>query len=377
MARPPVFQKMNIQYIVPEAFHFAMREVEALMDFIDYYEVNATLVKPYFLNVHRAELESLSGYFNTDNNTIDFENLLAGQKDPENDTEQLTTNISNALKTSVSTKEDFSLLYLLKLQNELHYGLQHDSAGIGLRMETNSLFAIAEEAEKHDPVDKDLKTWLEDLLKTANTREIPALIRAWLFHYYFIALKPFEAYNDLLAYIICKRILATEKLDFFNTLNLEQFVFRAKDFLDISNLLAGSEDFSERMAKDLTPYLEACLSGFRNNISAIRNAITDCVRQQLDYISLSPRQKNSLNFWLEKAFYIHKEKLALLTPRQHEIMLLIAKYGTLRNKELVPVFMVDRKTIQRDFNTLLDLKLLEQRGGGRGLKYYINMRVSL
>jgi predicted HTH transcriptional regulator len=112
-------------------------------------------------------------------------------------------------------------------------------------------------------------------------------------------------------------------------------------------------------------------------LAAIRNAITDCVRQQLDYISLTPRQKNSLNFWLEKAFYIHKGKLELLSSRQHEMMLLIAKYGTLSNKELVPVFMVDRKTIQRDFNTLLDLKLLEQRGGGRGLKYYINMRVNL
>ena len=46
-------------------------------------------------------------------------------------------------------------------------------------------------------------------------------------------------------------------------------------------------------------------------------------------------------------------------------------------KDLVPVFMVDRKTIQRDFNTLLDLKLLDQRGGGRALKYYINLRVEI
>src|ERR1017187_5443181 len=108
MARSPVFQKMNMNYSVPEALGLALKEIQELRDFIAYYEVGAIIMKPYFMNVHREEIESLSGYYNTDNSEIDFENLLTGQKEPGNDAEQLTINISGALKPGVSAKEDFS-----------------------------------------------------------------------------------------------------------------------------------------------------------------------------------------------------------------------------------------------------------------------------
>jgi Fic family protein len=255
--------------------------------------------------------------------------------------------------------------------------LLQDHSGIGLRMETNSLFGGVEEKEHHDTLDKDARQWLEDLVKLINNKDAPAIVKAWLFYYHFLVLKPFASNNELLAYIVCKKILLAGGLDFFNALNLEKYVFRDKNFILVNQGLSALESYEDKLNADLSSYVEYCVYGYKNNIREIRQSVTGVVREQLDYQSLTPRQKNTLNFWLEKAFFIHKDKLDQLSPRQHEMMLLIAKYGSLSNKELVPVFMVDRKTIQRDFNVLLDMKLLEQRGGGRALKYYINLRVPL
>jgi Fic family protein len=377
MARAAQYQKLHINYAHPELLEPVTTDLLEIREFIRYYEVDASLMKPYIYQVHREELEMISPYFNTEKAEIDYDHLLAGAKDPENDEEQITVNLSGILKSLDAGKEEFSLGYLQKLQVAIHHRLQKDHAGIGLRMETNSLFAAAEVKETEHLLDHESKEWLDEILKMANDKEIDPLVKSWLFYYYFNILKPFNAYNELLAYLVCKKILVSEKLDFFNTLNPEQYVFRDKTVIKVYTGLAEKDNFEDRLNADPESYITACIHGFMNNIKAVRTAITDTVREQLDYQSLTPRQKNSLNFWLEKAFFIHKDKLDQLTPRQHEIMLLIAKYGSLSNKELVPVFMVDRKTIQRDFNALLDLKLLDQRGGGRALKYYINLRVSL
>ena len=375
MIKPVLLQKLNINYTIPETVGLALTEIAEFKDFIQYYDVGAAMIKPYFEKVHREEIESLSGYYNPDKANIEFDLLLSSDKEPENDAERLTLNLSAILKSAGGTKEEITLQSLQKIQVDLHQGLEHESSGIGLRMETNSLFAAAEEVQTQNPIDKDLRTWLEDLMKAANTKQTSALARCWIFYYYFNIFKPYPAYNELVAYVICKRILSSEKLDMLNTLNLDKYVFRDKEFIEVSKKLTDTEDYFQKLGSDLSEYLEICMKGFRTNIIASRSGATDCVRGQLDYASLTPRQKNSLNFWLEKAFYIHKDKLDELSPRQHEMMLLIAKYGSLSNKDLVPVFQVERKTIQRDFNTLLELKLLDQRGGGRGLRYYINMRV--
>jgi len=377
MTKTSNFQKLHINYGESETLDPAIQEVGELKEFNAYYEVNSALMKRYLQSVHREELELLSVYYNPEKVDVDFDRLLAGMKEPENDIEQLMLNLSAILKSITEVKDDINLSYLKKLQISLHQKLQNDSVGIGLRMESNSLFSDTSTIEEQHPLDEDAKAWLDELLKMVNSKDVPALVRSWSFFYYFNALKPFSGYNELLSYIVCKKTLASEKLDFFNLLNPEKYVIRNKNVVAVTAQLNEIEDYDDRIHADLTGYIEACINGYRNNIKAIRLAITDTVREQLDYQSLTPRQKNSLNFWLEKAFFIHRDKLEGLSPRQHEMMLLIAKYGSLSNKDLVPVFMVDRKTIQRDFNSLLDLKLLDQRGGGRALKYYINLRVEI
>ncbi len=351
------------------------KEIQEIRDFIAYYEVEPPLVKRYARRVLLDELELLGSHYNLEKLKIDIENLVYDNKDPENDTEQLTINLAGILKSLNNAREDVSLAWLHKIQVALHQQMLHQSAGAGLRMETNSLFGGG--AEHEDTLEKDAREWLDETLKMSHAKDIPAPLRAWLFYYYFNVLKPFESNNELLSYISSKKILSSSNYDFFNALNLEKYVFMDKEVVAAFGRLMLVEDFHQRLHADLTEYIHACMEGFLNAIKQIKEAVMQVVREQMDYTSLTPRQKNSLNFWLEKGFFMHKDKLDELTPRQHEIMLLIAKYGSLSNKDLVPVFMVDRKTIQRDFNTLFDLKLLDQRGGGRALKYYLNLRVEL
>src|SRR6185437_15388453 len=243
MIKPVLLQKLNVNYTVPETVSLAMTEIAEFKDFIKYYDVGAVMINPYFQKVHHEEVESLSGYYNPDKTDIDFDLLLNGDKEPENDAERLTLNLSIILKSESKAKEEITLQSLQKIQVDLHQGLEHESYGIGLRMETNSLFAATEEAQAQNPIDKDLRTWLDDLLKITNAKQTPALVRCWVFYYYFNVLRPYPAYNELVAYIVCKRILASEKLDMLNTLNLDKHVFRNKDFIEASKKLMDAEDY--------------------------------------------------------------------------------------------------------------------------------------
>src|SRR5207237_3430575 len=99
---------------------------------------------------------------------------------------------------------------------------------------------------------------------------MPSAMPAWLFHYYFNILKHLTTYNELLAYIICKKILDSAELDVFNMLNPEKYIFRNPDVLAITKQLSEIEDYDQRLEADLNPYLEACVAAFHKNIKTIK-----------------------------------------------------------------------------------------------------------
>ena len=55
-------------------------------------------------------------------------------------------------------------------------------------------------------------------------------------------------------------------------------------------------------------------------------------------------------------------------------MYVIQQKGFIATKELIYEFGCNRKTIQRDFNALLDLNLVKVVGQGAGLKYAVNIQ---
>ncbi|MGZ5304077.1 MAG: DeoR family transcriptional regulator, partial [Bacteroidia bacterium] len=181
--------------------------------------------------------------------------------------------------------------------------------------------------------------------------------------------------NETLAILGAQHILNHGKSGLSGLLNLEKHVFFNAKYLVQTAHLFGEQNYLERLDTDLTAYLEICLKRLRKNIQEAKETLINAVKQEFEYATLAPRQKNAVNFWLEKGFFMHKEKLKSLTPRQHDIMTLMARYSYVATKDLVPVFQLDRKTIQRDFNTLLELGLVEQRGGGRAIRYHLDFKV--
>jgi hypothetical protein len=172
-------------------------------------------------------------------------------------------------------------------------------------------------------------------------------------------------------------ILNQQEVNPWFLLNLEKHVFSNPAWSAMTKEHLKPGNYLERLDTDLSEWIELSVAAILQNLEEIKDLMSGMVKKKMNYDKLTIRQKNNLNYWLDYGFYLHKPKLSKLTSRQHEIILLLLRYGHLSNKDLVPIFKVDRKTIQRDFNELLSLQMVEQRGAGRGLEYYLDFKVYL
>jgi hypothetical protein len=183
--------------------------------------------------------------------------------------------------------------------------------------------------------------------------------------------------NDTIAILGTHYFLKHTKYSLLGLLNLEEHVFFDEKFRQKASQLFAGRNYLELLDADLTNYLEACIHRYQAHLEEVKQVVIGVVKELFGYPDFTPRQKNVLNFWLNKGFFLQHEKLHELTPRQHDIMMLLVKYGSVTNKDLVPIFQVDRKTLQRDFTTIVDLGLAEQRGMGRAVRYFVDFRIPL
>jgi DeoR/GlpR family transcriptional regulator of sugar metabolism len=80
-----------------------------------------------------------------------------------------------------------------------------------------------------------------------------------------------------------------------------------------------------------------------------------------------------MNYVFERGYKLKEIDDSILNKRQKLIMYIIQHRGFISTKELVNEFDCNRKTIQRDFQLLLDLNLVKSIGAGAGLRYSINL----
>ena len=83
-----------------------------------------------------------------------------------------------------------------------------------------------------------------------------------------------------------------------------------------------------------------------------------------------------MNYVFERGYRLKEFDDAVLNQRQKLIMYIIQHKGFISTKELVTEFDCNRKTIQRDFATLLELNLVKVIGKGAGLRYAVNVAES-
>lgn len=112
---------------------------------------------------------------------------------------------------------------------------------------------------------------------------------------------------------------------------------------------------------------------FANQILRLKTLLRTYFRRQVEFDKLGPRQKNIMNYVFEHGYLLKEYDDNVLNQRQKLIMYIIQHRGFISTKELVSEFECNRKTIQRDFTTLLELNLVKVIGKGAGLKYAVNV----
>ncbi len=187
--------------------------------------------------------------------------------------------------------------------------------------------------------------WINNAIK----EKISTIIIAGVTHYELVSIHPFLDGNGRTARALATLILY--KLE-YNT----KWLFSLEEYYDQN--LAGYYSTLHSVQKnrntereDLTLWLEYFAEGIANELTRI--------------------EKQILNISKDKAL---KDKFGQLelNERQMKVVSHILKQGRITNREYVKKFGVSNATAKRDLNELISMKLLVQKGRGRGV-YYILM----
>lgn len=369
--------RLKLTHEKPKQLNPALRETEGLRDLMAYYQVEAVAFQEDAVD---TVVDRVRHYFISQEEELSHElvaALLTGDLPATSPERQKLLNIQQAIQyLGQMESKPFSLPMLQQVHKLLMNKMASPHTPGVWRTQENSLFS-AVRASAALPGHDTLMDYLQYAVSIANDKQQSILIRCGLVFYLLMVLKPFLDENETVAMLVCSHLLQREGYGLAGMLNLEKYLFFHKKYELETAELFGEMPFEAALSADLTSFLDTCIHCYRDNMQAARKRITEEVKKLMGYHNLVPRQKNNLNFWLEKGFYMHRKKLPELSDRQQEIMLLLARYGSLANKELVPVFRVDRKTIQRDFNELLEKGLVEIRGAGRNFRYHLDFRVHI
>lgn len=376
MENVAVRKKLYLKYELPAALQEIAQELEALRLFVSYYNLDADTLLPDTEANLISRISTYAAHWHEPLDPTEIAAVIEGAKLPETPAEQCISNIQQAIDFLADNAEQPLTLPLLQETHKLLVQKTPNAFEAGkLRVQERNLFSFIEEGVLLPEFDE-LQKYMAGLFELTSDESVPVIARAFLFFYVFTAIKPFASSNQTLAILGAQQLLNHGKTGFFGLLNLEKHIFFNEKYLVQTAHLFGERNYLERLDTNLTTYLEICVKRLQKNILEAKETLINVVKQQeFEYDTLAPRQKNAVNFWLEKGFFMHKEKLKTLTPRQHDIMTIMARYSYVATKDIVPVFQLDRKTIQRDFNILLELGLVEQRGGGRNIRYHLDFKV--
>ena len=376
MSATSQIQNLHLAFQIPAELEAIIKDLEDINDFMAYYDIVPEFYQDKAIEVLKDRIELYSRH-EAGGLQEDIPALLSGENLPETDTAQRLLNIYHLIHfQDQNIAEPISLAALRNMHKQLALRMPHEPGGGELRFQEVGLFG-ANSLDPNLPNGDELRNLLTDLLKLAIDPKIHSLQRAFLFYFIFINIQPFHQDNEIIAMLASRQILLNDGFDLYGMINLEKHLYYNKRFHLQTAELLHSLNYHQRINTAPTAWLVYCMEAFRHNVQELRHASIGLVKEQLNYQSLSPRQKNVMNFWLEKAFPIHKNKLNNLSLRQQEIVQILVRSGNVANKELATLFSVDRKTIQRDFNELVQLGIADQRGLGRNLKYYLDFRIYL
>jgi Fic family protein len=212
---------------------------------------------------------------------------------------------------------------------------------------------------------------LESLFEYMNhDTEHHPIIKGWVMHFRLLNMRLFSEAKSKIASLLQGYWLQKNQATLHGLMSIEHELYAARN--DYQNFLGESRDIERYVATE-QEQLDFGMMMFGNQIERLKTLLRSYFRQQVEFDKLNARQKNIMNYVFERGYRLKEFDNAVLNQRQKLIMYIIQHRGFISTKDLVSEFDCNRKTIQRDFATLLELNLVKVIGKGAGLRYAVNV----
>lgn len=355
-----LLHKYEPQVAIGEDHLFLFRQQEELMKIFDFIELplnlqlieqqNSAILRTYYANA-------------LDHNLIDIKtvkyiyhkNIRA--KGLSERAVELYIKAEQWLDTQLSEPISIGMLY--QLQQLLILDLYNNREDVNL-FSTQKLRSI----EKLSP---SAEMELEELFDFMNNDTgYHPVVQSWILHFRLLHIRLFSEAQTKLASLMQYFWLRKKSQDVAGLLSLTHELYLHKN--DYQNYFG-----EEATQTDMQSQVQFGMQLYAMQIRRIKLLLRSYFRKQVEFDKLNARQKNIMNYVFERGFRLKEFDEKVLNKRQKLIMYIVQHKGFISTKELVNEFECNRKTIQRDFNALVDQNLVKVIGLGAGLRYSVNL----
>lgn len=208
---------------------------------------------------------------------------------------------------------------------------------------------------------------LEELFDFLNNdAEYHPSMQSWLLHFRLLHIRLFSEAQTKMASLLQYFWLRKKGMDAAGLLSITHELYLCKN--DYQNYFG-----EEASITDIQSQVQFGMNLLAMQIRRIKLLLRSYFRKQVEFEKMNARQKNIMNYVFERGFRLKEFDEKVLNKRQKLIMYIVQHKGFISTKELVNEFECNRKTIQRDFNALVDQHLVKIIGMGAGLRYSVNL----
>ncbi len=336
------------KYTITDKLLFTIREIGESIGEIRSFSLSGKALAKLELEARALSSFASTGIEGNPLALTDVKRLLENRNDHIRDTEREVLNYNNALQqlhTALrSGKFKLSLGTLEKTQKQVVDGLMENPADVGHIRQAPGIIRNPRKVDDIiflPPDAKDVRALGQSLFDFINSHigKIDPVVLAGLFHRRCVVIHPFMDGNGRTTRLLTSAILGKAGLDLFEIFSFENYYNQnITRYFEAVGLAGDYYDLKDQI--DFTAWLEYFADGILDELRRVRSALPEMSEPQ-------PR----------------------LEPHHRQILDYIGEHGSITQREygqISPRSLASRKL---DFEKLLDLRLIEKRGAGRGTYY--------
>ncbi len=355
-----LLHKYEPQIALDEIHHKAFRQHEDLVKIIDFIELpdsikliekqNSSILRNYYANALSHNLVEVKTVKYVLNGNIRAKGLSERAIDCYNKAEQwLESQINEPL--TIGMVYHLQQLLIIELYNN------HQDVNLFNAQKIRVPEKLSYESEQ------DLEALFEYLHSDTDAHPV---VQSWVLHFRLLNIPLFSEASNKIACLLQHFWLRKKGMDLSGLMSLEHELYINKN--DYQTF------FGEEASNDLDRQIHFGMQMYAAQLQRLKLLMRNYFRKQIDFEKHNARLKNIMNYVFERGFRLKELDETILNKRQRLMIYIIQHKGFIATKELSDEFECNRKTIQRDFNALVDLNLVKVVGQGAGLKYAVNIQ---